>query len=230
MQTHMTIKELPASERPYEKCMQYGARILSDAELLAVIIRTGSRGEQSVELSQRILKLTGQEGIGGLSRLSVEELTSVRGVGPVKAIQIQCIGELSRRIARAEGERQVSLNSPGSIAAYYMEDLRHEGQEQVMLVMFDTKNHLIGDKMISLGTVNASIVSPRDIFIEALRKQAVYIVLIHNHPSGDATPSREDRLITRRVKEIGDMIGIQLIDHIIIGGRNYISLSEQGML
>ena len=122
------------------------------------------------------------------------------------------------------------MGDPETIANYYMEDMRHQGQELLQMMMLNTKNRLIAETIISKGTVNASLISPREVFLEALKHQAVYIILIHNHPSGDPTPSREDILITRRMKELGTMIGIELMDHIIIGDRSYISLKERGII
>lgn len=227
-QKERTIKQLPPQERPYEKCLKLGCRALSDAELLAVIIRTGSVGDTSVELARRVLSMAGAEqNITGITGLSVSELTRIRGIGTVKAVQIQCAAELSRRMANAKAQEGLSFTEPASIAAYYMEDLRHEEQECCMLMMLNTRNRLLGEKRLFVGTVNASLISAREIFLEALRYQAVYIILVHNHPSGDPSPSREDLLMTRKIKEAGMLIGIELLDHIIIGDRSYKSLREE---
>ncbi|MGN0298601.1 MAG: DNA repair protein RadC [Lachnospiraceae bacterium] len=225
-----TMKERPVQLRPYERCQQYGPGVLNDAELLAVILRSGSQGENVVEMAERLLALDHRgRGLSGLLYHSLEELKQVRGIGDVKAIQLQCIGELSRRISQDMAKIELCADNPETIANYYMEDLRHSGQEQLVLLMLDTKSQMINDMVISRGTVNASVISPREIFIEALRHQAVYIVLIHNHPSGNPEPSREDILLTRRVKEVGVMVGIQLLDHIIIGNRCFCSLKERGI-
>ena len=227
-QKERTIKQLPPQERPYEKCLKLGCRALSDAELLAVIIRTSSVGDTSVELARRVLSMAGAEqNITGITGLSVSELTRIRGIGTVKAVQIQCAAELSRRMATAKAQEGLSFTEPASIAAYYMEDLRHEEQECCMLMMLNTRNRLLGEKRLFVGTVNASLISAREIFLEALRYQAVYIILVHNHPSGDPSPSREDLLMTRKIKEAGMLIGIELLDHIIIGDRSYKSLREE---
>ena len=155
---------------------------------------------------------------------------SIPGVGTVKAIQLKCIGELSRRMARQKAKERLSFNAPDTIAEYYMEELRHLEQEVLLCMMLDTKNHLLGEKRMFLGTVNASLVSPRELFLEALRYQAVNIILVHNHPSGDPTPSREDVLITQRVHQGGELIGIHLLDHIIIGEHTYMSFREKESL
>lgn len=227
-----TIKDIPLQDRPYEKCLAYGAEHLTDAELLAVILRTGRQGSSSLDLSYEVLHLpyTEKLGLAGLYHLSVQELMSVPGVGKVKAIQLKCIGELSRRMSRQKAKSRLSFNMPGTIAEYYMEELRHEEQEILLCMMLDTKNHLLGEKRMFMGTVNASIASPRELFLEALRFQAVNIVLVHNHPSGDPTPSKADVEITERVRLGGELLGIHLLDHIIIGERTYISFREKESL
>lgn len=223
-----TIMELPAEERPYEKCLLNGPTVLTDAELLAVILRTGTKGKTSVELAQEILSAEGAyNGLVGMIRRSVEDLRSISGIGTVKAVQIRCIAEMARRIARTPAGKRLKFNDPQSIADYYMENLRHEEQEIVLCMMFDTKNNLLGDEIITRGTVNLSLISPREIFLAALAWHAVQIVLVHNHPSGDATPSPEDLFVTERVREAGEMLGIRLLDHIIIGDMCFESIYEE---
>ena len=225
------ILSLPPEERPYEKCLEQGCQALSDAELLAVIIRTGAVGDTSVDLARRVLDLGGRQGnLAGLCGLSVQELTSVKGIGRVKAIQIQCIAELSRRMAKSRARDGLCFHDPASIADFYMEDLRHEEREQCRVMMLNTRSMLLAEKQLSVGTVNASLISAREIFLEALKCQAVYIILIHNHPSGDPHPSREDILLTKRVWEAGELIGISLLDHIIIGDRSYVSVREENLM
>ena len=216
---------------PYEKCLALGAAVLTDAELLTVIIRTGTQQISALELSRSILNnLPGEQSLLGLHKLSIADLMQIKGIGKVKAIQLKCIVELSRRIAKKKAEADLCFHDPGTIASYYMEDFRHSSQEQLLLLMLNTKNRLLGEEIISKGTVNASLISPREIFLESLHHHAVSIVLIHNHPSGDPTPSKEDIQITRRIKEAGVMLGIELLDHIIIGDRNYISFRESTLL
>ena len=229
MQKNLTIKELPDTERPYEKCLLYGAGSLSDAELISVIIRTGSRGERCVDLAHRILN-AGPDGLLNLIRLDTEQLTGIRGIGPVKAVQLKCIGELARRIAVTQRKKQISLQSPESIASYFMEKMRHERKEQLMLAMFDSKGMLLGERLLSVGTSNAALISAKDIYRAALQEQAVYIVILHNHPSGNPEPSREDILITRKIRESGELLDILLMDHIIIGDNEYFSFCEQDIL
>ena len=169
----------------------------------------------------------GEGGILNIHSLTFEKLKTIKGIGKVKAIQILCISELAKRLSKASAKEGLQMNLPSTIADYYMEEMRHLKNEHMKLLMLNTKSKLIGETDISKGTVNASLVSPRELFIEALEKRAVGIILIHNHPSGDPTPSRNDILLTKRVKEAGDMIGIELLDHIIIGNNCYISFAEE---
>ena len=228
--SEITMKELPLEERPYEKCFTHGPEALSDAELLSVIIRTGTKKDSSLALSRKILE--GEDG-GLLSLLhrSLPELMEIRGIGPVKASQLLCIGELSRRIWRqaASGET-LSFHSPEAIAGYYMEEMRHREQEEFRAMFFNTKQVLIKELLVSRGTVNASLATPREIFIEALRYRAVSLILVHNHPSGDPEPSQSDMLLTRRVKEAGSLVGITLLDHIVIGDKRYVSFRQNELL
>ena len=225
-----TIRELPAPERPYEKCMAMGASALSDAELLAVILRTGTKGQGALETARKILSLSpAAEGLLGLHHLTVNELRKVPGIGMVKAVQLSCIGELSKRIAAATARKGLSFNQPETIAEYYMERLRHEEQELLICMMLDTKNHLLGEEMVFKGTVNSSLANPREIFLTAVSYHAVGILLVHNHPSGDPTPSRADMDFTERVRRAGDILGIPLIDHIIIGDHRFLSFRQRGI-
>ena len=230
MNQKVTMKEIPSADRPYEKCEKLGAGALSDTELLAVLLRTGTRGENALELASRILYHNGESGILGIHQFSIERLKKIHGVERVKAVQLSCISELAKRLSKASAGELLSFENPDSIARYYMEDLRHEKQEIMKLLMLNSKSKLIGETNISKGTVNASLITPRELFIEALQKNAVFVIILHNHPSGEPTPSREDRLITRRIQDAGALIGIELLDHIIIGNNCYVSFREEGML
>lgn len=229
MQKHLTVKEYPDSEKPYEKCQHYGPQCLSDAELLAVIFRTGTRGKTSIELARQILADENRS-LLNLYTYDYKRMMQIPGIGKVKAVQLKCIAEISRRIAGTVRLRGMTLSDPSSVADYYMERLRHEEKEQAVVCMFDSKCHFLGDSILSIGTANASLISPRDIFIQALRAQAISIILLHNHPSGNPKPSREDEHITRRIAECGRLLQIQLADHIIIGDNNYYSFREKGLL
>lgn len=226
-----TIKEMLEEERPYEKSRRFGTKSLTDIELLAVLLRTGVKGENSLELAKKILYPDNcPQGLAGVHQWTYEKLTKLKGIGAVKATQILCVLELARRLSKSDALKHLSFTSPASIAEYYMEDMRHQKQEHMKLLMLNTKTMLIGESNISKGTVNASLISPRELFIEALERNAVSIILLHNHPSGDPTPSKEDILITKRICEAGNLIGIELLDHIIIGNNCYISFVEKQMM
>ena len=231
-QERKRMKDIPPEERPYERCQERGPGSLTDAELLAVIIRTGSREATSLELAQKILALNYPDlGILGLLHLSIPDLMELKGIGRVKAIQLSCIGELSRRIwKKAAGAGRPVLKDPEEIARYCMEDMRHLEQEEIRALFFDTKQRLLQDVVLSKGTVDSSVISPREIFIQALRCGAVTLILVHNHPSGDPTPSREDELMTMRVREAGQLLGIFFFFFVIIGDTTYISLRERGIV
>lgn len=226
MTHNLTVKELPDSERPYEKFLKDGAGALSDAELLAVIIRSGTNGRKSVEIAQDFLN-SGNRNLLNLYETSFDEMLRIPGIGKVKAIQLKCIAELSKRIARTTYQERVCLDEARTIADYYMERLRHEKQECLIVAMFDAKCHLIDDVLLTIGSATAAFVSPREIFLEALSRKAVHIVLLHNHPSGSPEPSEQDDEVTRRITACGGMIGITLMDHIIIGDNSYYSYHEQ---
>lgn len=230
-QTSVTMKHLPPQMQPYEKCAAYGAEFLTDAELIACILRSGTREYTSVALAERLLELRkGNKGLNGLCSLSFEELTAVPGIGKVKAIQIQSLFELAKRMSRSKAAKSLNFSDPESIAKYYMEDFRHKEQEQLMLMLLDNKGNLLGNKIMFTGTVNASIISPREIYLEALKFHAVSIILLHNHPSGDPSPSDADLRITRKIREAGNFLDIRLLDHIILGDGVYVSFREKSYL
>jgi len=231
MTDNVTIKQMAEEERPYEKCLKYGPQHLTNVELLAVLLRHGTKGTNSLDLARNILHAQSNEGdILNIHSLTLQKLKKIRGIGTVKAIQILCLSEFAKRLAKASAKEGLIFNLPSTIAEYYMEEMRHQKQEHMKLLMLNTKSKLIGESNISKGTVNASLISPRELFIEALDCNAVSIILLHNHPSGDPTPSTNDILLTRRIKEAGDLIGIELLDHIIIGNNCYVSLAEQQLI
>lgn len=227
----VTMKGRPETERPYEKCLKSGAESLTDGELLGVIIRCGTRQCTALELAYTLLdKHPVYKGLAGLYHLDLEMLKTIPGIGNVKAIEVLCVLELSKRLAKASLQEESDFSSPDYIAAYYMEEMRHLSVEKVKLLLLDGRHRLMKEILLSKGTANSSWVPVRTIFIEALRYEAVYMILIHNHPSGCPEPSREDLVITRQIKEAGELLGIPLSDHIIIGDRCYTSLREQKMM
>ena len=225
-------KEFFCPDMPYEKFLKFGPESLSEAELLAVILRTGTKNCSAVSLAEKILSLSKgkQKGLNALHHISLSELMEIPGIGEVKAVKIKCIGELSKRMARERAEDELRFDLPSTVASYFMEELRHEEKEMILLLSLDSRLHLIEKYVLSIGTVNASLLSPREVFVRALKCQASSVILLHNHPSGDATPSREDLLVTGKIKETGELVEIPLIDHIIIGDGCYASLKEKNLL
>lgn len=225
VQTFTSMKELPDSEKPYEKFLESGAEALSDAELLAVIIRSGTQGKKSIEVAQDFLA-QGSRNLLNLYEISFDEMKIIHGIGQVKAIQLKCVAELSKRIAKTRYQDKLSMNHPQTIADYYMERMRHEKQERLLALFFDNRCRLLSDVTMSIGSITTTFVSPREIFLAALRCNAVQIILLHNHPSGNTEPSADDDTVTKRIEECGVLLGIPLIDHIILGDQSYYSYRE----
>ena len=219
------------NERPYDKCMEQGANTLSNAELLAVLLRTGTKGKSALDLAQLLLsEKCGDDGLLNIHSLSLDKLKKIKGIGPVKAVQILCLSELAKRLAKTNAKERLIFNRPSTIAEYYMEDMRHQKEEHIYLLMLNMKSKLLGEKQLSKGTVSSAVVTPREIYIEALEKKATSVILLHNHPSGDPTPSENDIMLTKRVKEAGKLMGVELLDHIIIGDNCYVSFAEKHLL
>lgn len=228
---YFTMKELPVSERPYEKCVSFGVEQLSDAELLAVIIKTGTKEKTSLSLAMDVLQShPSYPGLIGLKHLAYEDLTCIKGIGRVKAIQLLCVVELSKRMARTTKKDSVYLRSPSEAADFFMEEMRNLETEHLYVAYLDASGRLLRHQIVFIGTIQSSIANPREILRLALRYDAAHYIVLHNHPSGDSTPSKEDIVITRRLKEASEIIGIPLMDHIIIGDNQYISLKERGCI
>ena len=217
---------------PYEKFISYGAETLTDSELLAIIIRTGTPEMSARELGDEVLKSAGKYGNGllGLYQIPLQELMCVKGIGKVKAIKLKALAELCTRMAQTKAKNHLSFKEPYSVANYYMERFRHEKVEHIMLLLFDSGMHLIDEQIISTGTSNASLLSPKEVYINAFRSQASYIMLMHNHPGGNPLPSDNDIKITERISEIGKTIDVYLLDHIIIGDNSYFSFKESNLI
>lgn len=229
MQKNKTIKELPASERPYEKFLSLGASGLSDADLLAIIIKTGTKDKSAVDIAQEML--SGRHGnLLNLYEMSYDELIQVSGIGQIKAIQLKAVAELSMRISKAKRARSIRMNTLVTIADYYMEQMRHLQQEVVICAYFDVKSRFLGDKFISKGSLSSSVVDISSVMRTALEKNASKIVLLHNHPSGDCTPSKDDIAVTDRLAEGSRIFSIELCDHIIIGDNEYYSFYENKII
>ncbi len=224
------MKELPLSERPYEKLELYGAETLTNSELLAIIIKTGTRDETSVMLAQKILNLNQNKNqdLRFLQDISIKELMTIKGIGKIKAIQIKAIGELTKRLSKPINNMKIKIKSPKDIANLFMQELRYEKKEIMKLVILNTKNMVQKIINISLGATNSASVEPKEILLEAIKCQATKIILIHNHPSGDPTPSQADYRVTDRIYECADIMGIELLDHIVIGDGKYESILSRG--
>lgn len=219
-------------ELPYERFLNFGPENLTEAELLAIILRTGTRELSAVALAEKVLALATypREGILGLHDVSIEELMEIRGIGMVKAVKLKSIAELSKRMSRAKARTGICFTRADMVAEYFMEKLRHRDTECVYLLCLDAKGQLIREKKLSDGSVNMALISPREVFLEALKDKAVNIILVHNHPSGDPTPSGSDKELTANVAAVGEQMDIPLLDHIIIGDNRYTSFKEQKLL
>ena len=224
--------EVCSQNLPYEKFETIGPEHMTESELLAIILRTGTREKSALQLAEEVLALSSDSGQGllGLYDVSLEKLKSIKGIGIVKAIKLKSLTELTMRISRACAKKDLCFTNASSVAGYFMEQLRHRATECVILVSLDIKGGLIREQKLSEGSVRMSLISPREIFIEALQNKAVNILLVHNHPSGDPTPSRADVEMTRAVGKLGELLEIPLLDHIIIGDNRYTSLRELGEL
>jgi len=220
------IKQLPESERPYEKLELYGEKMLSNAELLAIIIKSGKKENTSVELANKVLSLTQDSNqiLQSLQNISIQEFQKIKGIGKVKAIQLKAVCELARRMAQPLNKKKIKIKSSEDIAQLFMQELRFETVEYVKLTLLNAKNEILKIVDISKGGTNSAVVEPKEILQEAIKLGAPKIIIIHNHPSGDATPSRADIEMTKRLYMASKILGIQLLDHIVIGDRCYTSI------
>lgn len=224
----MTIRALPERERPRERLLNRGAHHMSNAELLAILMGTsGQRGESVLELAGKVLAKAGD--ISSLTRLTSDELCEIKGIGPAKAVQILAMVELSRRLS-VQGAPPRSIRSPEDVRSLLLERLRHEEREHFFTVLLNTKNHCLGIEEVSVGSLNSSIVHPREVFRAAIKRSAAALIIAHNHPSGDCTPSREDMEVTRRLTEAGRLLGIDVLDHVIFGDGVILSFKEKGLM
>lgn len=221
------LKELPIMERPYEKLEAYGPENLTSAELLAIIIKTGTREETAVGLAQRILKMNEnneKDDLTFLQDVSIAELTKIKGIGKVKSIQLLAVIELAKRINKPTNTNVIKIKSTTDVANLLMNELKNEKREKVKLVLLNSKNIVLKIIDISYGGTNFAYIEPKDILYEAIKMQAPKIILVHNHPSGDTTPSKSDYNITDRIYEAASLMGIELLDHIIIGNSGFDSV------
>ena len=220
------MKELPISERPYEKLEIYGANSLSNAELLAIIIKTGTKEESSVTIAQKILNLNEdrKNNLKFLQDISINELTKIKGIGKIKAIQLKAVSELTKRMSRPITNNKIKITCPQDVANLLIDELKNEKRELVKVLILNSKNIIIKILDVSYGSSNLAIVTPKDILAEVIKMEAPKIILVHNHPSGDPLPSKADMAFTDRLIEASKLLGVELLDHIVIGQDSYESI------
>lgn len=224
---NLKIKDLPEEERPRERMINYGPEALSNTELLAIIIRTGIKGESALTVAQNLIS---QEGLEALVDSSIEELASFKGIGTSKAVLIKAAIELGKRLYNMPEKKKHVIKSPADVSAVLMGDMRYLKKEYFKIILLDIKNNIIAVENISIGSLNSSLVHPREIFKTAIKKSSAAAILVHNHPSGDPRPSNEDIEVTKRISEGGKILGIEILDHVIIGDGNYFSFKDEGLM
>ena len=222
----MKMKELPELERPYEKLEMYGEKVLSDAELLAIIIKTGTKEETAVQLAQRLLNLndTTDENLNYLTTLTIQELTQIKGIGKVKAIQLKAIGEIAVRMFKTSNYKKNVIKFPQDLAKMLMSALSLKKEEVVKVAVLSNKNEVLKIEDVANGTINFVDIPMKDILYEPIRMKAPKFILVHNHPSGDPKPSEEDIIYTQCLYKTAELMGLEMMDHIIIGNMKYTSI------
>jgi DNA repair protein RadC len=224
---HPTIKELPTGERPRERMEHYGSSALSVVELLAIILRTGVKDENVIRLAQRLLTTYG--GLAGLAQAPFAELVAIKGVGPAKATQLKAAFELGRRLLVAAPHERPEVKSPADAANLLMMEMGLLEQEHLRTIMLDSKNHVLKVHTVYIGSLNTAVLRVGELFREAIRLNCAALIVAHNHPSGDPTPSPEDVHVTRQIVEAGKLLGIDVLDHLVIGQQRWVSLKERGL-
>ncbi|MBM4422422.1 MAG: JAB domain-containing protein [Chloroflexi bacterium] len=221
------IGDMASEDRPRERLAQAGPEALNNAELLAILLRTGLEGENAVRLGERLLAQHG--GLVGLLKMSYTDLCKVKGIGPAKAAQLKAAVELGRRIAAASPAEKPTINSPADAANVIMYEMRALDQEVVRVLLLDTRNRLMGTVEVYRGSLNTSMIRVGELFREAIKQSAASIIVAHNHPSGDPSPSPDDVAVTRMMVEAGRLLDIPVHDHIVIGHNRFVSLKERGL-
>ncbi len=230
-QNRLLMKEMPEGDRPYEKLERLGARAMSDAELLSIIIRSGTKKESALQLGQRIMSTAGDRGLMMLQEHSLEELMEIQGIGKVKALQIKASLELGNRtIDKARNTPRRQVKTPEDARSVLEEQLRSCPREELHMIMLDIRNRVIRTVRLSEGGLSSAVIQPRDLFREAVKANAASIILVHNHPSGDPSPSQDDIDSSLRLIEMGGLMGIRVVDHLVISLSGYISMKQEGMI
>ncbi|MCE5258886.1 MAG: DNA repair protein RadC [Chloroflexi bacterium] len=224
----LLLKELPHEERPRERLIQQGAVALSNAELIAITLRTGRANENVLELATHLLAKF--DGLSGLSRASIQQLAETPGIGPAKAAELLAAMELGKRIGQLNGEGRLQVTSPEDAAKFFQARLSGEQQETLYVMHVDTKHRSFRSIPVYIGNVSAVIVRPAEVFREAIKDNATAIIVAHNHPSGDPSPSPEDINFTKEIKHLGQQLGIELLDHIVVGHNTYYSMKQHGII
>lgn len=224
------VRDLPAEERPREKLIQRGAASLSDTELLAILLRTGTSAVSVLHLAEEVLAKYQDKGLVSIMNISPQEIATVHGVGLAKAATIVAAVELGRRLSTKAAQKLEKIEGPEDVARYASPLLRYEQKEHFLVMLLDVRNRVLAMPTVSIGSLTASVAHPREIFREAIRYSAANLILIHNHPSGDPTPSREDIQITKQMMKAGEIMGIPVLDHVIIAGDGFLSLKEADCL
>ena len=224
------VRELPVDERPRERLLALGPGFLSNAELLAIVLRNGSKERSALQLAQDILSLYKDDGVSALGRMTAGELMCLQGIGSAKAAEVMAAVELGKRLNAHIARQRAMGTCPEDAADYAMPRFRYEDREHFAVILLNVKNHILSMPVISVGSLTASVVHPREVFKAAIQQAAASIILVHNHPSGDPTPSKEDIEVTARMVQVGRVMDIPVLDHIILGNDNYISLKEKGVI
>ena len=224
------VRELPVDERPRERLLALGPGFLSNAELLAIVLRNGSKERSALQLAQDILSLYKDDGVSALGRITAGELMCLQGIGSAKAAEVMAAVELGKRLNAHISRQRAMVTCPEDAADYAMPRFRYEDREHFAVILLNVKNHILSMPVISVGSLTASVAHPREVFKAAIQQTAASIILVHNHPSGDPTPSKEDIEVTARMVQVGRVMDIPVLDHIILGNDNYISLKEKGVI
>ena len=224
----VAIRELPAEERPRERLQKHGPSAVSTAELIAIQLRIGSQERSALGVAELLLSQFG--GLRGIANAGIEQLSSVKGIGPVKAIEICAAVELGRRLCALSDDVKPIIRSPQDVANLLLPEMRDLKKEHFKSLLLDTKNGVMKTHTVSVGILDSSLVHPREVFKDAIVASAAAMIVAHNHPSGDPTPSNEDKRVTLRLAEAGQLLGIELLDHIILGDNRWVSLKERGVI